>query len=267
MSSPAQSRGARKGIRDAVQAVLAVVAAGGATAAIELVVDHLNPAYGVLMAFVFKIVIAYAQNFLETAGKIPVLLPTPGLVSAVLDPVDGAATDATPLVAPPAAATVDAVTDAAGKVTGAVTDTAGGIVGKVTGLLHRGKDENGGAGMIALLVIVFFVIMAVGGFAVCDLMFDDESEPGDNHLLGRVELVSHEYDDDGGYYEEGDRNGGYGSDYGGNRRDDRNRNRGAFSPGPFDDSPVDAFNGNTICLPSSTCYADGDRRNDEREMP
>lgn len=35
------------------------------------------------------------------------------------------------------------------------------------------------------------------------------------------------------------------------------KHRGNFSPGPFEDSPVDAFNGNTICLPGSTCYAGG----------
>lgn len=46
------------------------------------------------------------------------------------------------------------------------------------------------------------------------------------------------------------------------RNRNRNRNRGAFSPGPFDDSPVDAFNGNTVCLPGSTCY--GDRRDDRQ---
>lgn len=38
--------------------------------------------------------------------------------------------------------------------------------------------------------------------------------------------------------------------------DDRNRNqgreRGAFSPGPFDDSPVDAFN--NLCMPGATCH-------------
>lgn len=38
----------------------------------------------------------------------------------------------------------------------------------------------------------------------------------------------------------------------------RNRNRGAFSPGPFDDSPVDAFN--NVCMPGATCHYDGDRR-------
>ena len=46
------------------------------------------------------------------------------------------------------------------------------------------------------------------------------------------------------------------------RNRNRNRNRGAFSPGPFDDSPVDAFNGNVVCLPGSTCYSD-DRRGEE----
>lgn len=50
------------------------------------------------------------------------------------------------------------------------------------------------------------------------------------------------------------------------RNRNRNRNRGAFSPGPFDDSPVDAFNGNVICLPGSTCYSD-DRRRDENPPP
>lgn len=64
-----------------------------------------------------------------------------------------------------------------------------------------------------------------------------------------------DHDYGGGYYEE-DR---YGSE---DRNRNRNRNRGAFSPGPFDDSPVDAFNGNVICLPGSTCYTD-DRRRDE----
>lgn len=86
-----------------------------------------------------------------------------------------------------------------------------------------------------------------------------------------VKAESHE----GGYGESGDcEYDGYCGDYQGSgsqeydqnygSRDDRNRsrnrNRGAFSPGPFDDSPVDAFNGNTICLPGSTCYTD-DRQN------
>lgn len=49
----------------------------------------------------------------------------------------------------------------------------------------------------------------------------------------------------------------YSHDYSSRDRNrNRGRNRGAFSPGPFDDSPVDAFNGNTICLPGSTCYDD-----------
>lgn len=35
------------------------------------------------------------------------------------------------------------------------------------------------------------------------------------------------------------------------RNRNRNRNRGAFSPGPFDRSPVDAFN--NMCMPGATC--------------
>ena len=141
MSSAAQSRGLRKGTRDALQAVVAIVAAGGATAVIELVVDSVSPAVGVLMAFGFKVVIAYLQNYLETAGKIPVLLPTPGLVSAVLSPVADAAKDTTPLVAPAAGATVDATSDIAGVVTGEVTDLDGGVVGTVEGQLDEDKGH------------------------------------------------------------------------------------------------------------------------------
>jgi hypothetical protein len=51
------------------------------------------------------------------------------------------------------------------------------------------------------------------------------------------------------------------------RNRNRNRNRGAFSPGPFDDSPVDAFNGNVICLPGSTCYQDDRQREGEQDAP
>lgn len=44
----------------------------------------------------------------------------------------------------------------------------------------------------------------------------------------------------------------------------RGRDRGAFSPGPFDDSPVDAFNNNVVCLPGSTCHFDGDRNREQQ---
>lgn len=107
-----------------------------------------------------------------------------------------------------------------------------------------------------VLLAAFFVGMLVAG---CMAWVNDEDSMGPVQL----QLVSHErdrcYDED--CYDQGGYDG-YGSDYGHNRRDDRNRNRGAFSPGPFDDSPVDAFNGNVICLPGSTCTPD-DRQRDE----
>jgi hypothetical protein len=111
--------------------VAAVLAAGGATAVIELVVDNVNPTYGVVMAFAFKILIAYAQNYLESAGKIPVLLPTPALVPVA---------EAADAVVAPVAGAVEAVADEAGKVTGTVTDVTGGVIGRVTGLL-KGKKK------------------------------------------------------------------------------------------------------------------------------
>lgn len=93
-------------------------------------------------------------------------------------------------------------------------------------------------GFIVALALVQATRATIG--TVTPLAYHEECDP--------------EYDD---CY--GDR---YENDYSSNDRNrNRGRDRGAFSPGPFRDSPVDAFNGNTVCLPGSTCY--GDRRDDE----
>lgn len=120
-TSAAQFRGTRKAARDLFQVVVGVVAGGGAYALLELIVDTVHPSVGVILAFVFKILTAFAQNYLETKGSIGVMLPTPGLVVAADD------------VADHAVATVDAVVDEAGGIIGAVTDTAGEVIGAVTG--------------------------------------------------------------------------------------------------------------------------------------
>jgi hypothetical protein len=115
----------------------------------------------------------------------------------------------------------------------------------------------------AFAVIGFVVVALVVGTCVA---CNDDDDSRDGYVP--VQLVSHEqprcYEDecdDEGYDQRYDQN--YGS------RDDRNRNRqrnrGAFSPGPFEDSPVDAFNGNTICLPGSTCTPDDRNRRDQPE--
>lgn len=105
-------------------------------------------------------------------------------------------------------------------------------------------------------IVVIIILALIGLFAVCN----ENEEVEDVDGLGRIELVSHEYDD-GGYYDGSEGGGQNYEDQWSNedRNRNRGRNRGAFSPGPFDDSPVDAFNGNTICLPGSTCYSDGGR--------
>lgn len=71
-------------------------------------------------------------------------------------------------------------------------------------------------------------------------------------LLPAPALADHDRGDDG-YEQEYDQR--YGSEDDRNRN--RDRNRGAFSPGPFDDSPVDAFN--NVCMPGATCHYDGQR--------
>lgn len=83
------------------------------------------------------------------------------------------------------------------------------------------------------------IIIVLGMFAVCG--------DGEDEAL-RLQLAGHEYDERGDYSGDQDYDQGNQSD----RNRNRNRERGAFSPGPFDDSPVDAFN--NVCMPGATCH-------------
>jgi hypothetical protein len=114
------------------------------------------------------------------------------------------------------------------------------------------------------MMIGFCLLVLVGGFTVCDRMINDESEDGDQHLLGRIVLVSHDYDD--GYDDGG--GGGYDYDDGGQgngndqRKCYRGENcRGSFSPGPFDRSPID-FSDSCISLDCS-----GREKKDDKKAP
>lgn len=123
MNSPALTRGFRKGLR-----TIAQVAAGGAlTALVTAIADGLTPSTQALVMGAWVAVVAFLQNWAETAGKIPTFLPSPGLV------VGGAADVVV--------ATVDTVTDAAGGIVGDVTDTAGDVIGSVTGQTHDEDHE------------------------------------------------------------------------------------------------------------------------------
>lgn len=110
-------------------------------------------------------------------------------------------------------------------------------------------------GAVALLLVL-------GLLAVCN---DDEGDPDS---FGPIQLVSHEYGggyDDGGYgagrYDECDPSwddcsgDSYRNDYSSrDRHRNERRNRGAFSPGPFQDSPVTII----ICPPGTQyCGSDG----------
>jgi hypothetical protein len=129
-----------------------------------------------------------------------------------------------------------------------------------------GEDTPADDGSIplALIILIGLAVLLLLGLGVCtDALFHDEDEPDD---LGHAPIVriSHERDCD-------DWNGGCGDqyssggDYGHNRRDDRNRNRGAFSPGPFDRSPVD-FSNSCISLDCSG-RDDGRRRRGDEPPP
>ena len=126
-------RGWRKGVRSFLQ----TLAGGGFTGVIALLAGGLSPLMASILTIGSGAIIAYLQNYLESAGKIPILLPTPGLVSPVMAP-----TVADPVIAPPAAATVDAVVDGSGNVTGNVVAVdSGTVIGTVSGEVPEASSD------------------------------------------------------------------------------------------------------------------------------
>lgn len=109
-----------------------------------------------------------------------------------------------------------------------------------------------------VLAWVIAAVFACGVLvAACTALVNDE----DSYAPLRLQLVSHDEcwgDECDGQYSSG-------GDYGHNRRDDRNRNRGAFSPGPFDRSPVD-FSNSCISLDCSG-RDEGRRRQPPDQQP
>lgn len=95
-----------------------------------------------------------------------------------------------------------------------------------------------------IIGLVIVVLAIIGLFAVC---FDDDDGDGDIDTLGRLELVSHDYGCDPAWEDCGGRYGDSGDDWNSDQRNHNGRERGAFSPGPFEDSPVD-FRDNCISL-------------------
>lgn len=138
MASPAINRGTRKALRTLVQMTVTGGLTGLSNVVINLAGRKLGPEWQVALAAGWLFVVTFAQNSAETAGIIPTLLPSPGLV-----------TSAAGAVAATTVATVDAVTETVGDVTGVVgevVDTAGQVVGAVTapvgGLLDDILDEE-----------------------------------------------------------------------------------------------------------------------------
>jgi hypothetical protein len=137
VATAAGTRGLRKGIRTLLQ----TIAGGGLTVLVTALAGGLDPGIqGIVMAG-FTALVAYLQNYFETSGKIPTLLPTASIVPVVSD-VGKAIEGAGPVVAS-SVATVDAVATEAGNIVGEVTDTAGDMVGEVTGAVDEVSDLLG----------------------------------------------------------------------------------------------------------------------------
>lgn len=116
--SPALHRGLRKAARTLLQ----LVAGGALTAAVNQFADGLSANTKAYVLAAWTVVITLAQNTAETAGLIPTLLPTPGVVPSV-----GAVTQTVATVE----TTVDQTGGAVGDVEGTVTDQAGDLLGEV----------------------------------------------------------------------------------------------------------------------------------------
>jgi len=65
-----------RGTRKALRTVLQLAAAGGLTALVSALADGLAPAQAGLLVAAWGVVVTFLQNTLETAGMIPVVLPT-----------------------------------------------------------------------------------------------------------------------------------------------------------------------------------------------
>jgi membrane associated rhomboid family serine protease len=107
------------GVRRGIRTLLQTVAGGGLTALVTVIAGGLPVATSGALVAIFGALVALAQNWLESAGKVPILLPTRTTVASAFDGL--------------AQATVGAAIESGGKVVGQVTDLAGDVVGQVTG--------------------------------------------------------------------------------------------------------------------------------------
>lgn len=120
--TPAFSRGIRKALRTLAQ----MVVSGALTAAVNELAAGLSAEAKLLVGAGWLFIITFSHNYLETVGKIPVLLPSPGLVVA---------TGKTEAV-------VEADVDPEGEVEGTLTDLKGGVVGEVVGQLGYSEKKE-----------------------------------------------------------------------------------------------------------------------------
>ena len=116
--SPALHRGIRKALRT----ILQLAAGGGLTALVSALAGGLEPATQAVVMAAWTAFVTLLQNTAETAGLIPTLLPTPGVVPSV-----GAVSKTVATVE----TTVDQVGSTIGDVEGTVTSTDGELIAEV----------------------------------------------------------------------------------------------------------------------------------------
>jgi hypothetical protein len=119
----------QRGWRKAARTVLQMAAAGSLTAVVAAVADGLNPTVAGFVLAGWGVLVTFLQNYLETAGTIPTLLPTPGTV-----PSRG--------VAPVSVGTVATTVEDVGGDTSVVVGTVEGLEGEVLGEVSGVFDDD-----------------------------------------------------------------------------------------------------------------------------
>lgn len=120
----------------------------------------------------------------------------------------------------------------------------------------RPSSDQGGVPLALIILVVFGVLIVGAFFASCDALFEDEDEVNDLGITVTEQAYHEECDPEWGDCYQGE----YEQDYGSyDRNRNRERNRGAFSPGPFDRSPID-FSGSCFSL---DCSGHQDRERDQ----
>lgn len=137
--NPALNRGLKKAGRTIIQ----MVASGGMTALVNALAHGLDPTAQLAVAAAWMWLVTFLQNAGETKGIIPILLPTPGLITKTAGGLVDTTVGVVDTVAVGGGQVVGDVIDTTGKVVGGIAGTATGLLKGVTGVVEDVETGEG----------------------------------------------------------------------------------------------------------------------------